>query len=392
MISRQIQLEFAYRACFTRDVFAPENPVLSRCLRNPSGNADAFTKALIFVDEALARTSPLLLSRMEHYFQETNCAILPVPPVVLPGGESCKNDWALVESVWQFIHEAGLCRHSYVIAVGGGALLDLVGFAAATAHRGIRHVRLPTTTLSQGDGGVGVKNGVNRYGKKNWIGTFAVPHFIINDLDFLRRLPDRECRAGLIEAVKVAVIRDGAFFADLEARLDALARLEASSVEFAVQRSAELHMNHIAQGGDPFELGSARPLDFGHWSAHKLEQLSQFRLRHGEAVAIGMAVDLIYAREQGMMTAESCERVLRMITAIGFHPFVPELLTEVPEGLAILQGLEEFREHLGGRLTVTLATGIGTAVEVHHLDIAILTRVFEELAHRFGSTSPRQPS
>jgi 3-dehydroquinate synthase len=291
----------------------------------------------------------------------------------------------LVELIWQRIHADGICRHSFVIAAGGGALLDLTGFAATTAHRGIRHIRLPTTTLSQGDGGVGVKNGVNYFGKKNWVGTFAIPHAVVNDLDFLRLLPPPQRRAGIIEAIKVSLIRDRSLFETMEAMSGPLAQLEEQALETVIRRSAELHMNHIALGGDPFELGSARPLDFGHWSAHKLEQISGFRLGHGEAVAIGMAVDLIYARRLGLLSAEDEQRALSLIRAVGFDLHAPELTLRQNGELVIVRGLEEFREHLGGELTITLVTGIGRAVEVHEMDATVLSQVLDELTVRFGS-------
>ena len=204
--------------------------------------------------------------------------------MILPGGEHCKNDWNLVEKIWQAIEFHKICRHSYVVAIGGGAFIDLAGFAAATAHRGIRFVRMPTTTLSQGDGGVGVKNGVNFFGKKNWVGTFSVPFAVINDLDFLRSLPDRSCRDGIIEAIKVALIRDADFYHFLADHAEELKGLETKALEVAIRRSAENHIDHIATSGDPFEYGSARPLDFGHWVAHKLEQISDFAVSHSEAV------------------------------------------------------------------------------------------------------------
>lgn len=383
MITRKIRFELEHRAFFTRAVFAPENPLLATCLQGELPSGDRGVGALVFLDEALARAEPALQNQIVEYFQRRGKAVaLARPPITIPGGEPCKNDWRLVESIWRGIHEAGLCRHSYVIAAGGGAVLDLVGFAAATAHRGIRHLRLPSTTLSQADGGVGVKNGVNYFRSKNWIGTFAVPHAIICDLDFLRSLPPRERRAGLIEAIKVGLIRDAEFFEALEARRELLANLDENALEFAVRRSAELHMDHIALGGDPFEQGSARPLDFGHWAAHKLEQLTDFRLSHGEAVAIGMAVDLIYARRMGLLDSASCERILRVVTGIGFPIFTPEILLGSGANLALVHGLEEFRAHLGGRLTITLVTGVGQAIEVHEMDSSMLPEVFEELRQR----------
>jgi 3-dehydroquinate synthase len=306
-------------------------------------------------------------------------------PLWIPGGEACKNDWRLVERIWERIHERRICRHSYVIGLGGGALLDLAGFAAATAHRGIRHIRIPTTTLSQGDGGVGVKNGVNYFGKKNWVGSFAIPHAVVNDIDFLRLLPIPQRRAGIIEAIKVALIRDRTLFEAMEGMAGRLATLEEAALETVIRRSAELHMDHIALGGDPFELGSARPLDFGHWSAHKLEQISNFRIGHGDAVAIGMAVDLIYARRRGLLSVEDEQRALGLIRAVGFNLYAPELATRQNGELVIVRGLEEFREHLGGELTITLVTGIGEATEVHEIDSGVLPAVLEELAVRFGA-------
>jgi 3-dehydroquinate synthase len=261
--------------------------------------------------------------------------------------------------------------------------LDLVCFAASTAHRGIRHVRFPTTTLSQGDGGVGVKNGVNYFGKKNWVGSFSVPYAIVNDFAFLDTLTVREKRCGLIEAMKVALIRDATFYRWMESRGTDLAALQSEAVEYAVSRSAELHVEHIATSGDPFERGSARPLDFGHWVAHKLEQVSAFEIAHGEAVAIGIAVDLLYSSAAGILDAATAYRILQFIESIGFETFSPHLLSRAPGGeMVILAGLEEFREHLGGELTITLVPRIGAKLEVHEMDKSLIVAAVEALEER----------
>ncbi|MEO0447334.1 MAG: 3-dehydroquinate synthase [Verrucomicrobiota bacterium] len=390
MISRSIELPYEHRVFFTKGAFSPENETLKDCLlENRPPHRTGPVRAILALDEAILANGSLI-SSIEAYFAHHGESItLAAPPRILPGGEPAKNDWSQVEQLWADIHDHGICRHSYVIALGGGAILDLVGFAAATAHRGIRHIRMPSTTLSQGDGGVGVKNGVNYFGKKNWVGTFSVPHAIINDLHLLRTLPPRVSRMGLIEAIKVALIRDGAFFEAMEDRLQSLADLEEDALDFVVRRSAELHMNHIALGGDPFELGSARPLDFGHWSAHKMEQLSDFSLGHGEAVAVGIAVDLLYARDQGLLTPADAERILYLIEKIGFTLYHPALHQKQENGeFAVLRGLEEFREHLGGELTITLVTGIGTAIEVHEMDSERLPSIFDELKERSKISSP----
>jgi 3-dehydroquinate synthase len=373
-LEHPITLTLPHRVVFTRRIFAPENDVLLPLLSE---------RVLVVVDDGVASANPGMCGDIVGYFERRGSSSLVGKPAVLPGGESCKNDWSLVERVWTLIHETRIDRHSTILCVGGGAFLDLIGFAAATAHRGIRLVRAPTTTLSQGDGGIGVKNGVNYFGKKNWIGTFAVPWAVVNDLALLESLPPREKRAGLIEGIKVAVLRDGPFFLELERRARKLAALEPEAVEFVVRRGAALHLDHIATGGDPFELGSARPLDFGHWVAHRIEPSSGYRIRHGEAVAIGMAVDLVYARLAGLLDPAACERILQLMQAVGSRLYDPELDRRGDGGeWLVWRGLEEFREHLGGELTITLVTDIGARIEVHHIEQSRVLEALVELRSR----------
>ena len=382
MLEKKIRLEYAHRILFTRDVFAPANTTVRDLLLLDHPNK--VPRVLVFVDDHVATANPQLLDSLRTYARaHAEVLDLAGDPFILPGGEPCKNDFSLVQHCWQAINDAGLDRHSYVFVIGGGATLDLVCFAAATAHRGIRHVRFPTTTLSQGDGGVGVKNGVNYFEKKNWVGSFSVPFAVVNDFAFLESLPERERRNGIIEAIKVSLIRDRAFFEEMERMAGPLSRLEQPALERIVQRSAELHVEHIASGGDPFELGSARPLDFGHWAAHKLEQITHFAVSHGEAVAIGMAMDLVYSVKKGILDAPTARRVIRLIQQIGFETFHPDLLAEGKSGEpTILEGLEEFREHLGGELTVTLVPKIGQKLEVHEMDRHLILEAMEELREK----------
>ncbi|WP_166442576.1 3-dehydroquinate synthase [Phragmitibacter flavus] len=382
---REFSVPFAQRVLFSREVFAVGNGLLSDLLSGASENGGV-AKVLVFVDSHVVEAFPELEDRLLAY-AECHAGVLTLAGglVKVPGGEACKNDFSQVEKCWKAMHEAGLDRHSFVFVIGGGAVLDLVCFAAATAHRGIRHVRFPTTTLSQGDGGVGVKNGVNYFGKKNWIGTFAVPFAIVNDFAFLDSLPTRERRCGLIEAVKVALIRDAEFYHWIEANVEALAALDSEAVEYLVKRSAELHVEHIVTNGDPFEQGSARPLDFGHWAAHKLEQVSGFAMAHGEAVAIGMALDLFYSVRAGLLDGGVANEIVMLIEQLGFETFSPYLQSRSRSGeVVVLEGLEEFREHLGGELTVTLVPEIGKKVEVHEMDRGMILEAVEALAERAG--------
>jgi len=384
MISRNITLEFSHRVLFTRDLFACANPVLGELIGAEHGSSERPAKFLVFVDSSVLEVDPGLPRRVAAYCDENGGLIeLATPVVGVPGGEVAKNHWKHVKDIWSAINRYAIDRHCYVLAIGGGAVLDLVGFAASTAHRGIRHIRMPTTTLSQGDGGVGVKNGVNYFGKKNWIGTFSVPFAVINDFNFIKLLPEKEKRAGIIEAIKVALIKDRDFFEEMEAEATALGALEDAILERVIQRSAELHVDHIASAGDPFECGSARPLDFGHWAAHKIEQISAFELGHGEAVAVGIALDLLYSVRAGLLGEAAVERVLSLIESVGFSLFSEHLEAEDADGRKlVVRGLEEFREHLGGKLTITLVPEIGSKIEVHEMDARRVEATIQDLRQR----------
>src|SRR5438046_6250251 len=357
-IERTIQVSYRHRVCVTRRLFDSSNPVLRDALACVEEKAQH--KAFVVLDESLARAQPQLTRDIEAYFSTFSESLkLVCPPFVIEGGERTKNSYFHVSEIHSHIDRYHIDRHAYVIAVGGGAILDVVGLAAATAHRGCRLVRIPTTTLSQDDSGVGVKNGINAFGKKNFIGTFAPPFAVINDFDLLASLAPRDKRAGYVEAVKVALIRDRDFFETIERDADRLRAFDSDAMERLIFRCAELHVNHIASSGDPFEFGSARPLDFGHWAAHKLEQLSDYAIRHGEAVAIGIALDTIYSRKMGCLDADSAGRGLNLFEKLGFELFANELLNvDSDNHLMVLKGFEEFREHLGGELTITLLQAI----------------------------------
>ena len=353
-----LDLEFAvtyrHRIFFTEGAFDAGNRVL----------ADLFAgaKVIPIVDAGLANSRPGFAAEVAAYGKAMGVHFTR-QPLVLTAIEADK-----------------ICRHSYVLAIGGGAFLDAVGFAAATAHRGVRLVRMPTTTLGQGDAGVGVKNGINTFGKKNFTGAFAVPAAVVNDLALLASLDARGLRDGLVEAVKVSLLKDPVFFANLEKESALLAAGNIPAIGRAVRRSAELHAKHIAGNGDPFELGSARPLDLGHWAAHKLESMTNHRLTHGEAVAVGLALDLICARELGLFGKEETERSLNLLVALGFKIYAPEMHLE--GGAPMLAGLEEFREHLGGQLTLVLPTAIGKSTQVHEMASAVVRKAADELRAR----------
>jgi len=381
-IERTIQVSWRHRVLFTDHLFDPNN-LLLRDILGESPRSEG-SKLLVVVDSALAAAQPQLSGLISDYCAQHDEQIrLVCPPLIQPGGEQAKNSWAGVAEIHKHIEKHHIDRHSYLLALGGGAFLDVAGLAAATAHRGVRHIRVPSTTLSQCDSGVGVKNGVNAFGKKNFIGTFAPPFAVINDFQLLASLGPRDKLAGLAEAVKVACIRDHSFFAEIERDATLLREFDATTMRRLIRRCAEIHVNHIATGGDPFESGSARPLDFGHWAAHKLEQLSGFRIRHGEAVAIGISLDVIYSRRMGYLDAASAETVVRLFEALGFSLFAPELDPHQARlETHLIQALQEFREHLGGSLTITLLRAIGRGFEVHEMNELCIVDSIKELQER----------
>ncbi len=366
-ISGEVHVHFRYNVHFTTDLFSPENFVFREVVLAGSSGARRPVRVLFVVDQDVENSRPICGLIAEYFKRHADVLALAGAPLLLPGGEGVKNDPAYVDAIRRAVNDTGLDRHSYLAVIGGGALLDVGGFAAATAHRGIRLLRIPTTTLSQNDSGVGVKNGVNSFGKKNFTGTFAPAWAVLNDLRFLETLPDREWRAGIAEAVKVALIKDAAFFEQIEEMVPALAGRNLDAMGRVNHRCAELHVQHICQGGDPFEMGSSRPLDFGHWSAHKLEQLTNYRLRHGEAVAIGLALDVTYSHLQGWLSAEDVRRVCDALAGMGFALYDSAL-----ESPKIFDGLREFREHLGGELTIQMLRSIGEGFNVHEIDETLM--------------------
>ncbi len=374
-IEQEFSVRYNYKVYFTSDLFDLSNEVLADFLIEK--NTGPLQKIFFVIDENVQKAQPDLSDKIAVYFQKFTTVQLIGEPLVAPGGESAKNELSVFDKIVNAVNIYNIDRHSYVAAIGGGALLDVAGYAAAVTHRGIRHIRIPTTTLSQNDSGIGVKNGINYFNKKNFLGSFAPPVAVFNDDQFLLTLSDRDWRSGIAEAIKVALIKDRDFFAWIEKHAGSLVSRDLNDMNYLVRRCAALHLQHIA-GGDPFEMGSSRPLDFGHWSAHKLEQLTNFEVLHGEAVIMGIALDTIYSSLAGKLELEKAERIISLLQKLQFeitHPFM-----QVSKDNSILRGLNEFREHLGGRLTIMLLKDIGKGEEVNEIDNILMAEASVHLS------------
>lgn len=368
----------AYSVGFTRNLFDPANSLLPDLL----GSTEPVRhRLLFFIDEGVDRAFPDLSLRIRRFCQFHKGLIDRIAePMVLPGGEACKDGLTVADRMLRVFAGSGADRHTFVVAIGGGAFIDMAGLATTLCHRGLRFIRVPTTVLAQNDAGIGVKNGVNYLGQKNFLGTFQVPTAVINDYDFISGLEERDKRAGIAEAIKVGLFKDPEFFQWLIDHRFELAAFEEDAMQYMIHRCAALHVEHIGRGGDPFESGNKRPLDLGHWAAHRLEILSNYRLRHGEAVATGLALDLAYSVARFGLDRRVLDDYETLATDLGFELWQPELLARKDRRWLIFDGLEQFREHLGGELAVPMVRRPGDCLSTNHIDQDLYLKLIRQLA------------
>ena len=373
---QNICVPFSYPVYFTRDFANPENPVLRNTM-TVSGESGGL--ACVFIDEGVYASHQRIKKQVSEYMKTVSDSVrLVADPYILPGGEEIKNGWTSVMRILDSLLEHRLCRHSFVIAIGGGAFLDAVGFACGMVHRGLRLIRVPTTTLAQGDSGIGVKNGINMGSVKNVLGMFSPPYAVINDYTLLVTLERDMMLDGIAEACKVAIIKDRNLFSYIQKHAHDIYDMKWNYIEEVVHWSAEIHRNHISMSSDPFEFGVSRPLDFGHWSAHMLESMSGYTVRHGQAVSIGIVLDSCYALHTENITLDEYNRIVQTMKHVGL-PVYSSYLTEYTDNntLRVLEGIELFREHIGGNLAITIPTGIGQCTEIHHMDSALIQTCIE---------------
>ncbi len=290
---------------------------------------------------------------------------------VLDGGEQCKHlaSWqAIIDRLAEARHD----RTTTLVALGGGVVGDLAGFAAATWMRGVGYVQVPTSLLAQVDSSVGGKTGVNHARGKNLIGAFYQPVGVVADLETLSSLPARELVAGLAEIIKYGVIRDREFFAWLEEHLDALLAAEPELLAQAVARSCEIKAAVVAL--DERESGAREILNFGHTFAHALETLTEYaRLNHGEAVALGMIMAARLSCAQGWLAEADRQRIEHLIRRLG-------VMQRLPQNLSIQACLDAFhsdKKTRAGRLRFVLTRGLGHAETAEQVSREQLIRVLE---------------
>jgi 3-dehydroquinate synthase len=321
--------------------------------------------------------APLYLARLQRLLRDHK-----VSSIVLPDGESFKN-WETLQTIFDAMLTDRLDRKATIIALGGGVVGDMAGFAAACYQRGVNFIQVPTTLLSQVDSSVGGKTGINHPLGKNMIGAFYQPQVVLIDTSTLKTLPSRELSAGLAEVIKYGLICDEPFLTWLEDNVDALLALDEPALSFAIERSCAAKARVV--GADERESGIRATLNLGHTFGHAVETHMGYGVwLHGEAVGVGMVMALEMSRRLGWIEQAECERAMRLIARAGLPVVPPAQMT--PEDF--LKHMSVDKKVQDGRLRLVLLTALGQAVvtDEYPSDVlqATLVANYHEMAELAG--------
>ncbi|WP_106478907.1 3-dehydroquinate synthase [Phytohalomonas tamaricis] len=318
-------------------------------------------QVMIVTNETVA---PLYLARIKRLLSEFD-----VQEVILPDGEHTKT-LASVERIWDALLAANFNRRCTVIALGGGVIGDMAGFAAACYQRGVAFVQIPTTLLSQVDSSVGGKTGVNHPRGKNMLGAFWQPKVVLIDTSTLTTLPARELSSGLAEVIKYGLIRDEAFLSWLEANMVRLRELDDQMLTEAILKSCAIKADVVAE--DETEQGVRALLNLGHTFGHAIETAQGYGVwLHGEAVGAGMMMAATLSRSLGWIDEKALARIARVIEAAGLPLHAPGDM----DAARFLELMGRDKKVLDGRLRLVLLKALGEACVTDKVDKATLTEV-----------------
>ncbi len=315
---------------------------------------------VLLTDSTVARwyLKPIEKNLMHFGFQ--------VLPIIIPPGEKQKS-LARANNVFTSMLKAGVGRASALIALGGGVVGDLGGFIAATYHRGIDLVQVPTTLLSQVDSSIGGKTAVNHALGKNMIGAFYQPKFVWTDMDCLKTLPEREIVCGLGEIIKYGVIADEKFFSYLESHLTGVLRLDRDEVRHVQATCSAIKAGLVSR--DEKESGIRVILNFGHTIGHALEAAGHFNvLKHGEAVLLGMVAESYIAKELGMISNEIHERIVNLVRRVPLKARLDALSRS-----KIQSAMSHDKKSVGGKKRFVLPTRIGEVKVVENVEPKLIS-------------------
>jgi 3-dehydroquinate synthase len=297
--------------------------------------------------------------------------------IIMPPGEATKSYGGLAE-VCDSLLAAGIERRDHVIALGGGVVGDLAGFAAAILRRGVNFIQIPTSLLAQVDSSVGGKTGINSPHGKNLIGAFHQPSHVLIDLDLLKTLPGRQRAAGYAEVVKYGLLGDAGFYAWLDQNVESVIDCAQGAVDHAVRVSCETKARIVAE--DETETGVRALLNLGHTFGHALEASTGYAdiLLHGEAVAIGMVQAFRFSETLGLCTTGSADRVAKHLARAGLPTHISSIKAELPSPEKLVDIMRQDKKASGGKLTFILTRGIGDAFVAKDVDSPAVTSFLEK--------------
>jgi 3-dehydroquinate synthase len=308
-------------------------------------------RAALVTNETVA---PLYADRLEAALARAGAS---VQRIVIPDGEAHKN-WEVLDRIYAALLEAQADRRTIVVALGGGVVGDMAGFAAATYQRGVPHLQVPTTLLAQVDSSVGGKTAINHALGKNMVGAFHQPSAVVADTSTLVTLPAREYAAGLAEVIKYGAIHDLAFFAWIEANASALHARDPAALAHAIRRSCEIKAEIVA--ADERETGARALLNFGHTFGHAIESAAGYGTwLHGEAVATGMALAARYSARAARIPQADAERLVALLAKVGLPVSPPRFALET-----WLEYMGRDKKNEGGRITLVLLDRLGRGAVV----------------------------
>ena len=328
-------------------------------------------RVAVITDENVARL------HLEAFRSGLAATGIDMTALILPAGEATKSWDSLTQCVEWLLAEK-VERRDVVVALGGGVIGDLAGFAAAVLRRGVRFVQVPTSLLAQVDSSVGGKTGINSAHGKNLIGAFHQPALVLADIDVLATLPDRDFLAGYGEVVKYGLLGDAGFFEWLEQNGQAIAAGDGDLRAEAVQRSVQMKADIVVR--DETEQGDRALLNLGHTFCHALEAATGYsdRLLHGEGVAIGCALAFEASTRLGLCAQEDPSRVRAHLKAMGMKTDLADIPGALPDADGLLALMAQDKKVLDGKLRFVLARGIGLAFVTSDVDTGTVRAVLSD--------------
>ncbi len=369
----------------TRDVLSPRNPDLLELLRRREPAARH--RAFFVVDSGVAAARPDVPAAVEAYARAHSASlVLAGAPLIVQGGDAVKARGEVCDWIRARLTGAGIDARSHVVIVGGGALLDCAGFAAATLHGGIRVTRVPTTLAAQVSSAWSCDSAVHACGRRDWMRAAQAPFAVAIDPRWLASLPENERRCGLAEALRVAALGDPRLFHWLCDRTEALAAFDRRAIETLTRWCARLQWERL-RGQDPAHPGDGRAAGLGRWAGYALRALADDAGNEEEA-SIGLAVDVLLSVVLTGLAPEAAKAALEAMTALGLPLWHEALGRSDDEGRpALIAGLAELREREGGAPSVTLLSALGRPARSDCVGAEALAAVLEAL-YRWSGLEP----